>query len=122
MIQHRAFSSTPFLKTLNKQFLSEGDLCKLANEVPKNPGLQVRICFSTSEVLSWVNAQLDYVWQVFFRPHFKHLQRDVGMRRQHIDVILTQRKDDDRLAPINQVSSNLKDLSEREKVVHIYKQ
>lgn len=32
------------------------------------------------------------------------------MRRQHVDVVLTQRVDDDGLAPINQVSSNLKDL------------
>lgn len=41
----------------------------------------------------------------------EHSQADVGMRRQHIDVVLTQRVDDDRFAPINQVSSNLKNLS-----------
>lgn len=33
------------------------------------------------------------------------------MRRQHVDVVLTQWVDDDRFAPINQVSRNLKDLS-----------
>lgn len=38
------------------------------------------------------------------------------MRRQHVDVVLTQRVDDDGLTPINQVSSNLKDL----KVKHYY--
>lgn len=42
--------------------------------------------------------------------HHEHSQADVGMRRQHVDVVLTQRVDDDRFAPINQVSSNLKDL------------
>lgn len=47
------------------------------------------------------------------REDFTHLQRDVGMRRQHVDVILTKRKDDDRFAPVNQVSSNLEDLSEK---------
>lgn len=44
-----------------------------------------------------------------FKSH-EHSQADVGMRRQHIDVVLTQWVDDDRFAPINQVSSNLKDL------------
>lgn len=33
------------------------------------------------------------------------------MGRQHVDVVLTQWVDDDRFAPINQVSRNLKDLS-----------
>lgn len=42
--------------------------------------------------------------------HHEHSQADVGMRRQHVDVVLTQWVDDDRFAPINQVSSNLKDL------------
>lgn len=32
------------------------------------------------------------------------------MRRQHVDVVFTQRVDDNGLAPVNQVSSNLKDL------------
>lgn len=45
----------------------------------------------------------------WFTSH-EHSQADVGMRRQHIDVVLTQWEDDDRFAPINQVSSNLKDL------------
>lgn len=40
----------------------------------------------------------------------QHSQADVGMRRQHVDIVLTQWVDDDGLAPINQVSSNLKDL------------
>lgn len=40
----------------------------------------------------------------------KNLQADVGMRGQHINVVLTQGVDDDRFAPVNQVSSNLKDL------------
>ena len=40
----------------------------------------------------------------------QHSQADVGMRRQHVDVVLTQWVDDDRLAPVNQVSSKLKDL------------
>lgn len=44
-----------------------------------------------------------------FKSH-GHSQADVGMRRQHIDVVLTQWVDDDRFAPVNQVSSNLKDL------------
>lgn len=44
-----------------------------------------------------------------FTSH-EHSQADVGMRRQHVDVILTQWVDDDGFAPINQVSSNLKDL------------
>ena len=42
--------------------------------------------------------------------HHEHSQADVGMRRQHVDVVLTQRVDDDRFAPIHQVSSNLKNL------------
>lgn len=42
--------------------------------------------------------------------HHEHSQADVGMRRQHVDVVLTQWVDDDRFAPINQVSSNLKNL------------
>lgn len=37
-------------------------------------------------------------------------QADVGMRRQHVDVVLTQWVDDDGFAPVNQVNSNLKDL------------
>lgn len=40
----------------------------------------------------------------------KNLQADVGMRGQHINVVLTQGVDDDGFAPVNQVSSNLKDL------------
>lgn len=40
----------------------------------------------------------------------KNVQADVGMRGQHINVVLTQGVDDDGFAPVNQVSSNLKDL------------
>lgn len=40
----------------------------------------------------------------------QHSQADVGMRRQHVDVVLAQRVDDDGLTPVNQVSSNLEDL------------
>lgn len=40
----------------------------------------------------------------------KNLQADVGMRGQHINVVLTQGVDDDGFAPVDQVSSNLEDL------------
>lgn len=49
--------------------------------------------------------------------HHGHSQADVGMRRQHVDVVLTQWVDDDRFAPINQMSCNLKDL--RRKIICI---
>lgn len=45
--------------------------------------------------------------------HIRYSQADVGMRRQHVDIILTQWVDDNCLAPINQMSSNLKDLNEK---------
>lgn len=56
--------------------------------------------------ISWVDSST----AKWFTSH-EHSQRDVGMRRQHVDVVLTQWVDDDRFAPINQVSRNLKDLS-----------
>lgn len=45
--------------------------------------------------------------------HHGHSQADVGMRRQHVDVVLTQGVDDDCFAPVNQMSCNLKDLREK---------
>lgn len=56
--------------------------------------------------ISWLDSRT----AEWFTSH-EHSQRDVGMRRQHVDVVLTQWVDDDRFAPINQVSRNLKDLS-----------
>ena len=37
-------------------------------------------------------------------------QADVGVWGQHVDVVLTERVDNDGLAPVYQVSCNLKDL------------
>lgn len=44
-------------------------------------------------------------------------QIDVGVRGQHVDVVLTQWVDDDGLAPVNQVGCNLEDLRVKQRVI-----
>lgn len=53
------------------------------------------------------------VKSVLDRTGNQHSQADVGMRRQHIDVVLTQWVDDDGFAPVHQVSCNLKYLNSK---------
>lgn len=74
----------------------------------------------TSEQILFFNKFLDFckaqceaavITSMLSRSGGKHSQADVGMRWQHVDVVLTQWVDDDGFAPVHQVSRNLEYLN-----------
>lgn len=60
------------------------------------------------------------------RREREHLQKYVGMWRQHVDVVLTERIHDDGFTPVYQLCSDLKDLWRQQrakvdvKLVHLH--